>query len=282
MDCWGWRERLCDTHQSPTHHPSFPFSLTSLTQAWLDLDPSHAAFVFCSNGKTRTGIVIACLLRYFGRVDRALDGFSNFLLKRCQVRSVPTLGLFVPTNTHVRRGGREGWRDGWMDMLIPPPIFIFKKSPSDPPSNRSHRFAPKHPKTHITSTDDITQPAKHTRQAPLEEVLPNMPPTLVQFFRYFDDVLLHRHFPNRFPLVLDKASSARVGLVLGGDVCVIMHEEDELMGPRAVPVFHTLTPQPTRTHTHRCGWRRCRWRTCPASTSGMRPTRRSTPGACVE
>lgn len=61
-------------------------------------------------------------------------------------------------------------------------------------------------------------PPDQTRQAPLEEVLPNMPPTLVQFFRYFDDVLLHRHFPNRFPLVLDKASSA-CWLALASSVC---------------------------------------------------------------
>lgn len=53
-------------------------------------------------------------------------------------------------------------------------------------------------------TPSILFPYNTHPQAPLQEVLPKIPPTLVQFFRYFDDVLLHRHFPNRFPLVLDK------------------------------------------------------------------------------
>lgn len=56
-------------------------------QAWLDLSEENAAFVFCSNGKTRTGIVLACLLRFCGRVDSSLEGFKDFCLKRCQVRT---------------------------------------------------------------------------------------------------------------------------------------------------------------------------------------------------
>lgn len=41
-------------------------------QAWLDLDPSHKAFIYCSNGKTKTAIVMACMLRYF-EVVRAIN-----------------------------------------------------------------------------------------------------------------------------------------------------------------------------------------------------------------
>jgi hypothetical protein len=71
--------QLCDFHwsapgksQNPALHSLF--GLCYAIHAWLSLAPTHAAFVFCGNGKTRTGIVVACLLRYCAQVPTALEG----------------------------------------------------------------------------------------------------------------------------------------------------------------------------------------------------------------
>lgn len=114
---------------------------------------------------TRTGIVLASLLRFCGRVDSSLEGFKDFCLKRCQVRKEG-----IPTYTH------------------------------------SHTLIRLASLTHGTIASPPSLPLTPSPQAPLEDVLRKIPPTLVQFFRYFDDVLHHRHFPNRFPLLLDKVS----------------------------------------------------------------------------
>lgn len=46
--------------------------------AYLKLHPKNRAVVYCSNGKTRTGIAIAAYLKYSSRVASALDGFRLF------------------------------------------------------------------------------------------------------------------------------------------------------------------------------------------------------------
>ena len=50
--------------------------------AYLQLDDSNIVWVYCSNGKTRTAIAIACYLKFAGLVQYTSDGFLHFLLKR--------------------------------------------------------------------------------------------------------------------------------------------------------------------------------------------------------
>ncbi len=52
--------------------------------AYLKLHPDNTAVVYCSNGKTRTGIAIAAYLKYSNGVSSALDGFRSFCSKTCQ------------------------------------------------------------------------------------------------------------------------------------------------------------------------------------------------------
>eukprot|EP00980_Cylindrotheca_fusiformis_P027234 scaffold19459_cov135-Cylindrotheca_fusiformis.AAC.2 len=49
---------------------------------YLQLDPANTALVYCSNGKTRTGIVIACYLKFANLVQHSYEGFFHFLAKR--------------------------------------------------------------------------------------------------------------------------------------------------------------------------------------------------------
>ena len=51
--------------------------------AYLSLSSDNVVGIFCSNGKTRTGIVVACYLKFAGLVDSSFDGFSVFCRKRC-------------------------------------------------------------------------------------------------------------------------------------------------------------------------------------------------------
>ena len=52
--------------------------------AFIKLDKENTVVVYCSNGKTRTGIAIAAYLKYSGLVRSALDGFRMFCSRTCQ------------------------------------------------------------------------------------------------------------------------------------------------------------------------------------------------------
>jgi hypothetical protein len=83
--------------------------------AYLQLHPGNVATVYCSNGKTRTGIAVAAYLKYSNQVSSALEGFRLFCSQTCQhlVSSEdiddlvpPSLKtLFVNFNSLVECGG---------------------------------------------------------------------------------------------------------------------------------------------------------------------------------
>lgn len=51
-------------------------------QGWLDLDPENMAAVFCANGKARTSVLLACLLRFEGEESTALEAYRRVWAKR--------------------------------------------------------------------------------------------------------------------------------------------------------------------------------------------------------
>ena len=51
-------------------------------KSWLDIRSDHIAIVHCSNGRTRSGILVACLLKYIGAFDRASEAFDFFCRTR--------------------------------------------------------------------------------------------------------------------------------------------------------------------------------------------------------
>lgn len=64
--------------------PSIPqvLKICYAIHAYLKLDPSHVALVYCANGKTRTAIVVACYLKFAGFATQARQGFLQVLTKR--------------------------------------------------------------------------------------------------------------------------------------------------------------------------------------------------------
>jgi hypothetical protein len=64
--------------------PSIPklLEVCYAIHAYLQLDPSNVAMVYCSNGKTRTAIAMACYLKFAGLVQHCYEGFLHFLSKR--------------------------------------------------------------------------------------------------------------------------------------------------------------------------------------------------------
>jgi hypothetical protein len=56
-------------------------------KSWLDLRSDHIAIVHCSNGRSRSGILIACLLKYIGAFEHAAHAFDFF----CSARYAPLL-----------------------------------------------------------------------------------------------------------------------------------------------------------------------------------------------
>ena len=52
-------------------------------KAWLDLKDDHIAILHCGNGKYRTGILMACYLKYIGAFEKSTEAFDYF----CGIRS---------------------------------------------------------------------------------------------------------------------------------------------------------------------------------------------------
>lgn len=58
------------------------FSQCYSIKSWLDLRNDHVAIVHCSNGRSRSGILIACLLKYIGAFTHASQAFDFFCSAR--------------------------------------------------------------------------------------------------------------------------------------------------------------------------------------------------------
>ena len=67
------------------------FSLCYSIKSWLDLNDNHIAVVHCANGRSRTGILIACLLKYIGAFESSSDAFNFFTSARIKLQSTPSL-----------------------------------------------------------------------------------------------------------------------------------------------------------------------------------------------
>jgi hypothetical protein len=63
--------------------PSIPKILRACyaIHAYLELDAANVALVYCENGRSRSGVVAACYLRFAGLVERTEEGFLHFLSK---------------------------------------------------------------------------------------------------------------------------------------------------------------------------------------------------------
>eukprot|EP01035_Chromulina_nebulosa_P021343 gene21343-27652_t len=53
-------------------------SLCYSIKSWLDLSEDNIAVIYCSNGRARTGILIACLLKYIKAFETSADAFDFF------------------------------------------------------------------------------------------------------------------------------------------------------------------------------------------------------------
>lgn len=58
------------------------FAACRAMSSWLRLHPQNVVVVQCKNGKSRSGLVVACLLRYCGYFDTAQEAFDYFRSKR--------------------------------------------------------------------------------------------------------------------------------------------------------------------------------------------------------
>lgn len=63
-------------------------------KSWLDIRSDHIAIVHCATGRSRSGILIACLLKYIGAFDHASEAFDFF----CSTRSVRDITALLLTD----------------------------------------------------------------------------------------------------------------------------------------------------------------------------------------
>ena len=69
-------------HFSQAPSLSYIFLLCYSIKSWLLLGDDNIAVVHCNNGRSRTGILIACLLKYMGAFENASDAFDYFCKER--------------------------------------------------------------------------------------------------------------------------------------------------------------------------------------------------------
>lgn len=72
---------------TPGHFTQAPsldciFSLCYSIKSWLDLKKENIAILHCANGRSRTGILMACFLRYIGAFEHTSDAFDFFCATR--------------------------------------------------------------------------------------------------------------------------------------------------------------------------------------------------------
>jgi hypothetical protein len=82
--------------------PSIPRILKACyaIHAFLQLNPSNVALVYCNNGKTRTAIVVSCYLKFAGLVQHAYEGFLQFLTKR-GIKNPEAIWKQLPPSLHL-------------------------------------------------------------------------------------------------------------------------------------------------------------------------------------
>jgi hypothetical protein len=76
----GWWSPCIERSENPSI--SKLLEICYAIHAYLQLDPKNVAVVYCSNGKTRTAIAMACYLKFAGLVQHCYQGFLHFLVKR--------------------------------------------------------------------------------------------------------------------------------------------------------------------------------------------------------
>lgn len=91
----GWWSPCMDRSETPSI--SKLLKACYAIHAYLQLDPSNVALVYCANGKTRTAIVSACYLRFAGMVRTSEEGFLHFLSKRGILRPNDVLRQVPPS-----------------------------------------------------------------------------------------------------------------------------------------------------------------------------------------
>eukprot|EP00605_Chrysophyceae_sp_TOSAG23-4_P001859 GSChrysophyteH1.ASY1.ANO1.2051.1 assembled CDS len=60
------------------------FSLCYSIKSWLDLHSDHIAVIYCQNGRSRSGILIACFLKFISAFETASHAFDFFCSSRAQ------------------------------------------------------------------------------------------------------------------------------------------------------------------------------------------------------
>ena len=91
---WNWES----PGKTKSETPSLPqlLDLCYTLHAYLNLDPANVVVVSCSNGKTRSAIVVACYLKFAKLVDTSMQGFSAFLSRRCPQLDATQAALHIP------------------------------------------------------------------------------------------------------------------------------------------------------------------------------------------
>ena len=89
-----WASPCKDRSETPTL-PQL-LEICYAMQAHLSLDEKNVVVVYCANGKTRSAIVVACYLRIAGLVRTSLDGFAQFLSKRCPQLDAGAAARHIP------------------------------------------------------------------------------------------------------------------------------------------------------------------------------------------
>ncbi len=165
----------CCVERSET--PSIPhvLKICYAIHAFLNLDPSKVVLTYCDNGKTRTAIVAACYLKFSNLVEKTEDGFRYFLSTLRRHRK-----LLLE---------REKKRRKKMGALFTAAMDAMMEDDYDDYDWRNNG-------------DMFREEGKRKRDAVVDNIMTQLPPSLNLFFEQFDRALHSGGFLNRKPLLL--------------------------------------------------------------------------------
>ena len=89
-------------------------------KSWLDLSSNHVAIVYCANGRSRSGILVACLLKQMGAFERSSSAFDFFCNARYHQTAALTLSVLTDSSTCVFLTGLHQVRSPCLHHHIKP------------------------------------------------------------------------------------------------------------------------------------------------------------------
>ena len=87
-----------------SQHPTLKtiFHLCHSMTGWLQLDPENVVVIQCTDGWSRSGLLVSCLLKFCEIVDSTFDAFNLFQSRRRKTTKIPEMSLSTTLTRYLK------------------------------------------------------------------------------------------------------------------------------------------------------------------------------------